>query len=61
MNGKERKKQGYFTASLFESGLRLCAYYGVWLIGDQLFSFIAILLGIAELIKLYKDSLWETH
>lgn len=61
MNDKNKNKQGFFVAGLFESGLRLCAYYGVWLIGDQLFQFIAILLGIAEIIKLYKDSLWETH
>lgn len=59
MNGKERPN--IFVASLLESGVRGCAYYGLFRYGDVMLQFIAILLGIAEIIKLYKDSLCSNH
>ncbi|OUV83949.1 MAG: hypothetical protein CBC91_00130 [Rickettsiales bacterium TMED131] len=60
MNDKERPN--IFWASLLESGVRGCAYYGIFRYSDDmLIQFIAILLGIAEIIKLYKDTLWSNH
>jgi len=59
MNGKDRPN--IIVASLLESGVRGCAYYGLFRYGDVMLQFIAILLGIAEIIKLYKDSLWSDH
>ena len=59
MNGE--KGPNIFVASLLESGVRGCAYYGLFRYGDVMLQFIAILLGIAEIIKLYKDALWSNH
>lgn len=60
MNDKERPN--IFWASLMESGVRGCAYYGLFRYSDDMMiQVIVILLGIAEIIKLYKDSLCSNH
>ena len=59
MNENTNKSQSYIMSGLIESGLRLCAYYGVWHYGDVLLQFVVVLLGLAEVIKLFKESLCD--